>query len=82
MEPATSIAAQVDQARQLAQQAAFEQQMQTYLESGDPILMQEAIAWIKARSPNRVNFCQTNSVSHQHHKPYWHKLPVENDSAD
>lgn len=37
-------------ARRLAHQAAFAARMQAYLESGDPILMQEAIAWMQAQS--------------------------------
>jgi hypothetical protein len=45
---------QVNQARQAAQWAAFAARMQAYLESGDPILMREAIAWMqrdRGRSP-------------------------------
>ncbi|MBF2083065.1 hypothetical protein [Thermoleptolyngbya sp. C42_A2020_037] len=46
------VAVQYDQARRSAQQAAFAARMQTYLASGDPILMREAIAWMQARSPS------------------------------
>ncbi|WP_172799610.1 hypothetical protein [Leptolyngbya sp. O-77] len=46
------VAVQFDQARRSAQQAAFAARMQTYLASGDPILMREAIAWMQARSPS------------------------------
>ncbi|QKD82787.1 hypothetical protein HPC62_11855 [Thermoleptolyngbya sichuanensis A183] len=46
------MAVRVDEARRSAQQAAFAARMQTYLASGDPILMREAIAWMQARSPS------------------------------
>lgn len=44
-------ALQSTQARQQVQQAALANRMQRYLESGDPILVREAIAWMERRSP-------------------------------
>ncbi len=56
-------AAQSMQARQRAQQAAYADRMRQYLESGDPILMREAIATLRARwSPlPRVDLASNSS---------------------